>query len=93
MGCDPLPAWDWDWVWDWVTPGSPKRDARVTLGWRVGHAWVEWGKCLCLQQKMKNEGVGHGVGFADLDRSAPGCAASLTMTICGAGDCYAALLY
>src|SRR5579859_6037273 len=50
--------WDWVWVWDWVTPGSPKRDPRVTQASRLGHPWVELNKWFCLQQKLEKAGWG-----------------------------------
>jgi hypothetical protein len=61
--CNPLPTWDWDWV----THGSPKRDPRVTQASRKGHPSVDSENPLCLQQKLKNDGVGvGGVGWAEI---------------------------
>ena len=55
-GLRPSADWDWDWDWDWVAQGPPKGHPSATQGPRLGRI----AKVLCLQQKLKNTGVGVG---------------------------------
>jgi len=71
----PSAGWVWRWDWAWVTQGRRLDHPSVTPGSRLGHAWVEWRKCLCLQQRLEKAGWGlgarEGAYRRDRTRSAP----------------------